>query len=208
MKTTKRIFLLALLAGWFGLGFAQETTYKIGDLIAFPDKSYGVVFYLDERTGDGLAVSMDEIKAQWQAADEDDDCVNIYKLMDKGGYGEFCIPGSGLEQTNLILEQLGPQFAPAAGWCRMHGEEWYLPSASELYYMLVVANESGGDSGPLSTMIKKNGGQTIEYRYYWSSCEEDTEHAFNVCTVPRKKKSSEGKEEEEGVRAVRHFTFK
>lgn len=96
--------------------YANAQTYQIGDLIEFPDKSFGVVFYLNQQTGDGLAVSMDEIKAQWQAVDDEDDCVNIYKLMDKGSYAEFCMSGVGLEQTNFILEQLGPQNAPAAAW--------------------------------------------------------------------------------------------
>lgn len=200
----KKVFLILSI---IIAAYANAQTYMIGDLIEFPDKSLGIVYYLDMRTGDGLAVSMDEIETQWQTAKDDEDCINIYKLMDKGGYGEFCIPGAGLEQTNLILEQLGPQFAPAAGWCRMHGEEWYLPSAAELYQMLVVANKSGGDSGPLSSMIKAHGGQAIEYKYYWSSCEEDTGHAFNICTIPKKKQRSENKYEEQGVRAVRHFKF-
>lgn len=185
--------------------YANAQTYQIGDLIEFPDKSFGVVFYLNQQTGDGLAVSMDEIKAQWQAVDDEDDCVNIYKLMDKGSYAEFCMPGVGLEQTNFILEQLGPQNAPAAAWCRMHGEGWYLPSASELHQMLVVANANGGDSGPLSSMVKSHGGQPINYKYYWSSCEEDKEHAFNICTIKKKKKCSEDKNTEQGVRAVRQF---
>lgn len=185
--------------------YANAQTYQIGDLIEFPDKTFGIVFYLNQQTGDGLAVSMDEIETQWQAVDDEDDCINIYKLLDKGSYGEFCIPGAGLEQTRFILEQLGPQYAPAAAWCSMHGEGWYLPSAAELYYMLFVANASGGDKGSLSSMIKSHGGQPISYKYYWSSCEEDTEHAFNICTIKKKKKYSEDKNSEQGVRAVRHF---
>ena len=194
------LFLSILIAA-----YANAQTYKIGDLIEFPDKSFGVVFYLNQQTGDGLAVSMDEIETQWEAVDDEEDCHNIYKLLDKGSYGEFCIPGAGLEQTRLILEQLGPQYAPAAGWCMMHGEGWYLPSASELYQMLVVANKKGGDSGPLSSMIKGHGGQPIEHKCYWSSCEEDTEHAFNIFTIPKKWKYSEDKNSEQGVRAVRQF---
>ena len=194
------LFLSILIAA-----YANAQTYEIGDLIEFPDKTFGVVFYLNQQTGDGLAVSMDEIETQWEAADDEEDCHNIYKLLDKGSYGEFCIPGAGLEQTRLILEQLGPQYAPAAAWCAMHGEGWYLPSASELYHMLFVANASGGDSGPLSTMIKSQGGQPIDYKYYWSSCEEDKEHAFNICSIKKKRKYSEDKNSEEGVRAVRLF---
>lgn len=186
---------------------ANAQTYQIGDMIEFPDKTYGVVFYLNQQSGDGLAVSMDEIETPWQTARDAEDCVNIYKLLDKGSYGEFCIPGAGLEQTRFILEQLGMTNAPAAAWCAMHGEGWYLPSAAELYQMLFVANASGGDSGPLSSAIKRNGGQPIEYKYYWSSCEEDNEHAFNLCTIPKKKKRSENKNEDQGVRAVRQFKF-
>lgn len=194
------LFLSILIAA-----YANAQTYKIGDLIEFSDKTFGVVFYLNQQTGDGLAVSMDEIETRWEAADDEEDCHNIYKLLDKGSYGEFCIPGAGLEQTRLILEQLGPQYAPAAAWCAMHGEGWYLPSASELYHMLFVANASGGDSGPLSSMIKSHGGQPIDYKYYWSSCEENTENAFNICSIKKKRKVSEGKTDEQGVRAVRLF---
>ena len=197
----KALLLLSILIAVH----AHAQTYKIGDLIEFPDKTFGVVFYLNQQTGDGLAVSMDEIETQWEAADDEEDCHNIYKLLDKGSYGEFCIPGAGMEQTRFILEQLGPQYAPAAAWCVMHGEGWYLPSASELYHMLFVVNASGGDSGPLSTMIKSHGGQPIEHKCYWSSCEEDKEHAFNVYTIKKKKKYSDDKNSEQGVRAVRHF---
>lgn len=184
---------------------AHAQTYQIGDLIEFPDKTFGVVFYLNQQTGDGLAVSMDEMETQWQAVGDEEDAVNIYKLLDKGSYAEFCVPGAGLEQTRLILDQLGPHNAPAAGWCAMHGEGWYLPSAAELHQMLFIANACGGKSGPLSSMIKSHGGQPFDYKYYWSSCEEDKEHAFNVCSIRKKKKYSETKNEEEGVRAVRHF---
>jgi hypothetical protein len=198
----KRFFLILTT---FIAAYANAQTYQIGDLIEFPDKTFGVVFYLNQQTGDGLACSMDEIETPWQTARDAEDCVNIYKLLDKGSYGEFCIPGAGLEQTRFILEQLGMTNAPAAAWCAMHGEGWYLPSAAELYQMLFVANASGGDSGPLSSAIKRNGGQAIEYKYYWSSCEEDAEHAFNLCTIPKKKKRSENKNEDQGVRAVRQF---
>ena len=198
----KRFFLILSI---IIAAYANAQTNQIGDLIEFSDKTYGVVFYLNQQTGDGLAVSMDESETPWQTARDAEDCVNIYKLLDKGSYGEFCIPGAGLEQTRLILDQLGMQNAPAAAWCALHGEDWYLPSAAELYQMLFIANASGGDSGPLSSAIKRNGGQAIEYKYYWSSCEEDTEHAFNLCTIPKRKKRSENKYEEQGVRAVRQF---
>ena len=49
--------------------YANAQTYNIGDLIEFPDKTFGVVFYLNQQIGDGLAVSMDEIETQWEAAD-------------------------------------------------------------------------------------------------------------------------------------------
>ena len=198
----KKLFLLLAITI---AAYANAQTYQIGDLIEFPDKTFGVVFYINQQTGDGLACSMDEIETQWQAVDDEEDCINVYKLLDKGSYGEFCIPGAGYEQTNLIIEQLGLQNVPAAAWCVMHGEGWYLPSASELHQMLVVANAKGGDSGPLSRMIKAHGGQPIDHKCYWSSCEEDTEHAFNIFTIPKKWKYSETKDEEEGVRAVRHF---
>ena len=87
----------------------------------------------------------------------------------------------------------------------MHGEGWYLPHASEVYHILVVANDNGSDSGPLSSMIKFHGGQPLDYKYYWSSCEEDTEKAFNFFSIKKKRKVSEGKTDEQGVRAVRFF---
>ena len=203
----KTLILLAAMAmtAAASLKAQDKAEYNIGDLVEFPDKSFGVVFYVNQQSGDVLVASMDEIETPWQAANDAEDCANIYKLIDKGSYGEFCIPGAGLEQTNFILEQLGMTNAPAAAWCRMHGEEWYLPSAAELYQMLVKANASGGDSGPLSSAIKRNGGQPIDYKYYWTSCEEDSEHAFNICTIPKRKKHSENKNEDMGVRAVRHF---
>ncbi len=197
--------ILSILTVIMATFTANAQAYQIGDLVEFPDKTYGVVFYLNHQSGEGLAVSLDETETVWQTARDAEDCVNIYKLLDKGSYGEFCIPGAGLEQTRFILEQLGMPNAPAAAWCAMHGEGWYLPSAAELYQMLFVANASSGDSGPLSSAIKRNGGQPIKYKYYWSSCEEDNEHAFNLCSKLKKKKRSENKNEDTGVRAVRLF---
>ena len=57
----KRLFLILSI---FIAAYANAQTYQIGDLIEFPDKSFGVVFYLNQQTGDGLAVSMDEIETQ------------------------------------------------------------------------------------------------------------------------------------------------
>ena len=66
----KALLLLSILIS----AYANAQTYKIGDLIEFPDKTFGVVFYLNQQTGDGLAVSMDEIETQWEAADDEEDC--------------------------------------------------------------------------------------------------------------------------------------
>ncbi|MDE6493203.1 MAG: hypothetical protein K2O66_04925 [Bacteroidales bacterium] len=154
----------------------QERREGIGSLKVFPDGSKGIVFFEDE-TG-GLAVSLDQVSVQWENA-KGRKFNNIIALIDEGSASTYFIKGKGLEQTRSIVNQIGVM-APAANWCTNHGYGWYLPSAGELYYLLVVANEKKRGQGRISRARMANGGAPLDGRWFWCSNEHDRKEAFNV----------------------------
>lgn len=182
---------------------------EIGEKICFSDGSCGVIFLLDGN-GHGLAISLDEAEVKWQNAKKTKDCQDIYQLVNEKEPSKYCNIGLGSQQTQVIINQLGWGQAPAAEWCSRHGKDWYLPSAGELWFLFTVANsdinmggKTKGKEGFISKMLQAAGGQPIGSNWYWSSSEEDQEHAWNVNVSGRY--SSEDKDDEVTVRAVRYF---
>lgn len=183
----------------------------IGGRICFSDGSCGIIFFLD-KTGHGLAVSLDEVETKWQNARIDRHCQDIYQLANEGNPTQQFNSGLGFYQTQMIINQLGRGQAPAAEWCLEHGEDWYLPSAGELWYLFTEANykindgkkgSSDAKNGFISKMLKTSGGKPLESNWYWSSSEKEQENAWNVSVSGQY--STEGKTTEVTVRAIRHF---
>lgn len=174
----------------------QRPNKGIGEIISFPDGTKGVVFYLDEN-GQGLAVSLHEGKEVWDNSFSVKDVVSLYNV--EGGETIFNF-GEGQRNTQAILSSLENK-ARAAYWCSLQGEGWYLPSCGELFVLMHVVNE---DSTFVEVLKSAAGGEIDGW--YWSSTERDEEEAWNVNSSGRC--SSEEKEEEIKVRAVRAFTIK
>ena len=173
---------------------------SLGQVVTFPDGSRGLCFYLDKQ-GHGLAISLDQVEMKW-----DDNrgrkIQDIVAIPNKDNLGEF-LPGLGLTYTNAILSQVSQMDVPAASWCRMHGQDWYLPSAEEMRYLLVEANEKKGSKGKISKSLVQFGGVELDERWYWSSSECERDEALEVGLTG--KISSEEKKEDLPVRAMRAF---
>lgn len=173
----------SFLGGIFKKPESQSQTTRtgsngIGSLKVFQDGSKGIVFWEDGEGG-GLAVSLNQTNVQWENASSNRKCNNIVELIDEKQASNYFVKGKGLEQTRAITRQIG-QMAVAASWCAGYGYGWYLPSSGELYYLLVVANEKKGGSGPISRALKSNGGIPLDGRWFWCSNEYDKAEAFNI----------------------------
>lgn len=178
------------------------TTIKgIGELKAFSDGSYGIVFYKTQ-DGHGLVVSLDESSQKWENVSRARDCHDVLGLPNEEGL-KFMTFKQGIQNTATILQQLGAAQAPAANWCLQHGSDWYLPSDGELWYLLTQANASQAASGPISQALTKAGGTPLSNSWHWSSTENDKDEAINVSTSGWV--SSEDKNNTATVRAVRAF---
>lgn len=193
MKTLKLLTLLLLIST-----FAKaQQNIQIGDIYTFEDDTKGVVFYIDEE-GHGLAVSLTQEKRRW--ADETNyvycqDIVNIDN--DPLPNFEFC-SGMGKFNTSYILQQLGTTKPTAAKYCRELGEEWYLPTASEFYKLLL-----GNVDGEVNKTLKVNKCKPI-MGWYWTSSEYDNGQAWTMNSSGRFKKCSK-LAYRNVVRAIRQF---
>lgn len=169
MKIFKFLSLIILLSSFSTM--AQEV--KIGDLYTFDDNTTGVVFYVDE-DGHGLAVSLNQEKRRWEEESHYVYCQNIVTIADEN-LPYLCINhGLGMLYTASIIMQLGDVKPTAAKYCREEGSDWYLPSAGELYY-LMIANADGSVDKTLKTQKAK----PIE-GWYWTSSEHSQGEAWRI----------------------------
>ena len=194
----------------------------IGELMTFSDGSKGIVFYKTEDGQHGLVVSLDETSTQWENQKRGRDCHDITALRNEDNSAKYMTFRVGMANTNAILQQLGNSQAPAAAWCKQHGEEWYLPSVGELWYLFSVANGGstptpaylkGRDAwnwrdevivnGPVNKAIKQAGGIPIQNEDYWTSTERDNDDVA-IVDAEGDVGTSE-KPDFELVRAVRAF---
>ncbi len=186
---------LLILAKRFN-NIVQKPNKGVGELMSFPDGTKGLVFYLDEN-GQGLAVSLNEGEEVWDNSFISKDITTLYNVKEGERIFNY---GEGQRNTQAILSVLGNK-ARAAYWCSLQGEEWYLPSCGELFVLMRVVDK---DSAFVET-LKSVGGDEID-GWYWSSTERNEDEVWNVNDSGRT--SSEEKEEEIKVRAVRAFTIK
>ncbi len=175
---------------------------EVGSIQTFTDGTRGVIFYTDGK-GHGLVVSLEESKAKWDIAKSRDlyDIIEIPNQNDAFA-GVFHI-GLGNDYTDAILRHFPAGHCPAAEWCRSLGVDWYLPSASELSYLLKVANDGKGKNGTISSVLQANGGVPLNGGWYWTSSECGRNEVVNISGSGSV--ATEEKGEENNVRAIKAF---
>ena len=132
--------------------------YDIGTVCEV-DNTKGVVYAI--KNNKVYVVSLDEAFLQWSTE-------NVWCN---------CISGRGDYNTEDMLRfGTSPDKYPAAQWCLAHGENWYLPSSTELQWLWDVT--SGGkheyncdEMKAFNKILTDNGGTAIQEDYYWSSNE-------------------------------------
>ncbi len=175
-----------------GQSYMSGSNSKVGDVIAFQDGTQGVVFYIDN--GQGLAVSLTERELKWDGSRKLEDIVSLNNTDENN---HPFVYGQGKTNTQAIIQQLGTN-AEAANWCTRMGEGWYLPSAGELY-CLMMASKKGT---VLNNKLNSSGARLSGW--YWASTENSRKEAINISdggSVFTEDKNSEVK-----VRAIRAFT--
>ena len=113
--------------------------------------------------------SMDEAYLQWSTENvwcncgSDKGAWNTYDPFDP----RYSYADGGVRDINNY---------PAFKWCMEHGDDWFMPSSTELQWMWDAV--SGGthnfDSETMksyNTLLTSNGGEAFQETYYWSSNE-------------------------------------
>ena len=134
------------------------------------DEAIGVVFYVDETSQHGWAVSLDNVgQCSWGNYDEDTKLDNVRSncraARDMDGY----------ENTKTILEE-NPDYPAFAIMDFENG--WYLPAIGQmkrLYNNFDEVNETLEKVG--GTIFERNG------YTYWSSTEHSSYGAWYMCSI-------------------------
>lgn len=175
---------------------------QVGSLQTFPDGSKGVIFYVNNE-GHGVAVSLQETKAQWDISRKRD-IIDIPEIPNLSiAHADASALGEGAYYTSSILRHLPSYQCPAAAWCVSLGEGWYLPSAPELLYLFQIANGKLEQKGPISQALMQNGGVVLDGGWYWTSSESERTEVFNI--TDGGSCATENKDEKNAVRAFRVF---
>lgn len=175
---------------------------QVGALHTFPDGSKGIIFYVNE-DGHGIAVSLQETKAQWDISRKRD-IIDIPEIPNlSNAHADASALGEGAYYTSSILRHLPSYQCPAAAWCVSLGESWYLPSAPELLYLFQIANGKLEQKGPISQALMQNGGVVLDGGWYWTSSESERTEVFNI--TDGGSCATENKDEKNAVRAFRAF---
>ena len=178
------------------VGYEKSTMsekVKLGDLLNFTDGTQGIVFYIGQ-DGKGLVVSLDEGEEPWDDNRRTEDIGLLKNFEDDEDNMNY---GVGAYYTKTLCSSLGDD-ARAAFWCRMKGEDWYLPSMGEFF---ILAKAFQGNP-MLSAILKSYNGGEID-GWYWTSSEHDRKEAWNVSSGGSI--STEIKREKNKVRAIRTF---
>ena len=175
---------------------------QVGCLKKFDDGTYGIIFIINQN-GQGLAVSLDETVISWENQTKSSNCHDVSLLFNEEDCNLAFVCGIGKGYSESIVRDLGMGAAPAAGWCMQHGNGWYLPSAGELWKLLIVANKKMGWQGPISQALYNAGGQALSDGKYWTSNEKNKKEAYWVST--NGDNDEEDKTKAINVRAIRAF---
>lgn len=180
MKTLKFLALF-LLSGTFSLNAQQNI--KVCDIYTFDDNSKGVIFYVDDE-GHGLAISLDQEKRRWEDETNYVYCQDIVNIPNESLPNLEFNPLLGKVYTAYIIEQLGDVKPIAAKYCCEQGEGWYLPTAGEMYKLMIANAEKVIDN-----TLEKNGSKPIE-GWYWTSSEHGQGEAWRIDHKSKMKRCS------------------
>lgn len=142
------------LAGKYEIGAIHEVNGVKGVIFAIKADNKGNTYcYL---------FSLDEEDLQWSTKFEFCNC-----MSQRGDYN-----------TNDPFDYFGMDINdyPAFKWCKEHGEGWFLPSSTEMYWMWDMLTDGARDFkapsvAKYNAFIEENGGEPFCETYYWSSNE-------------------------------------
>ena len=142
------------LAGKYEIGAIHEVNGVKGVIFAIKADNKGNTYcYL---------FSLDEEDLQWSTKYEFCNC-----MSQRGDYN-----------TNDPFDYFGMDINdyPAFKWCKEHGEGWFLPSSTEMYWMWDMLTDGARDFkapsvAKYNAFIEENGGEPFCETYYWSSNE-------------------------------------
>lgn len=138
----------------------NKTTYKVGDIYNKNGKA-GVVFEVSRDGKHGKIVSFDTTQEQWIAAD----------LYAQGVIVGIFNEEDGKINTDAIMARGDSYKFPAAQWCRMKGNGWYLPAISEVETLLLHAHICRAVNNTLRSVGAPELHTYGEKAWYWSSTE-------------------------------------
>lgn len=179
MKTLKLLAFLLLLSTF---AKAQQNV-NVGDIYTFEDNTQGVVFYIDE-DGHGLAISLQQEKRRWTDETNYVYCQDIVNIPNEPLPNLEFNPGLGKLYSYYIVQQVGDVKPIAAKYCRDKGKDWYLPSAGELYILLIANSD-----GKIDQVLKSNKCKPI-LGWYWTSNEYDNGQAWIMNSSGKYRKCS------------------
>ncbi len=147
-----------------------EKTWKVGDYYNVGGKE-GVVFWVDETGKHGKIVSMDQTKSKWCTGDE----------FKKGVTGIATDRSNGMNNLRSVMKIAGwKDKYPAFAWCADHGDGWYLPAIDELKELLLNDEVHAKVNGTLEQKRVSVMYSMGDFKWYWSSTEEDKWCAWYV----------------------------
>ena len=142
------------LAGKYNIGTILDINGTKGVIYAIKADKNGITWcYL---------FSMDEEDLQWSTVYEWCNCVN-----DKGAWNTY---------DPFTYYDMDINNYPAFKWCMDHGDDWFMPSSTELRWMWeTISNGSYNFNDPkvseFNKLLTDNGGEPFVETYYWSSNE-------------------------------------
>lgn len=142
------------LAGKYDIGTILDINGTKGVIYAIKADNKGITWcYL---------FSLDEEDLQWSTVYEWCNCVN-----DKGAWNTY---------DPFTYYDMDINNYPAFKWCMDHGDDWFMPSSTELRWMWeTISNGSYNFNDPkvaeFNKLLTDNGGEPFNETYYWSSNE-------------------------------------
>ena len=145
---------------------ALAEQYQVGTVCEV-NGTKGVIYAI--KNNKAYVVSLDEALLQWSTENVNCNCgsgngkYNTYDPFDP----KYSKADGGVRDINNY---------PAFKWCMEHGEEWFLPSSTELQWLWSAT--SGGkyeyncdEMTAFNKILTDNGGTPIKEDFYWSSNE-------------------------------------
>lgn len=138
-------------------------TYKVGDYYDDGVKQ-GVVFDVSDGGRHGKIVSLDQIQLQWCTKEQYEKKIVVGASSDSDGKAN----------TDKVMACADSTEYPAFKWCRVKGQEWYMPSAVELKILYQVKDTVNKTLQNISTEFEVIG------IFYLSSTEMNKLSAWGV----------------------------